>query len=105
MDLLDIGRWGTIRECDRSFLREVEESRRVLPGQTFGARTLYRQVLNYTVDTLARAGYRARSFPAVFIEGNRAFPNSELFDLAHVRRAVRDPSVIESIRLILPGKQ
>lgn len=105
MDLLEIGRWGTIRECYRPFLREVEESRRVLPGQTFGARRLDRQVLNDTVDTQARAGYRSRSFRAVFIEGNRAFSNSELFDLAHVQRAVRDPSVINSIRLILPGKQ
>lgn len=100
IDLLDIAWWKPLREAYELFLQEVHKSKKTLPIQTFGARRLDRQVLNYAIGSLKELGLGIRSVRGVFVEGDPLYPNSELYDRSHIQISVRETSVIESIQRV-----
>jgi hypothetical protein len=40
---------------------------------------------------------------AAFIEGERLFPDSAIFDLTHVQIAIKNPTLIKTIELLEPS--
>lgn len=97
MDLLDVGWAREITAFYDAFVAHLKAAGRPLPVQQGGAHRLDRQVLNYAVGVLEQRGLIVRAVRAPFVEGSRIFPNSGLFDQAHVQIAVRDPSIIEDV--------
>lgn len=100
IDLLDISWWHSLRNAYDSLLADLRAEGISPPHQTFGMRRLDQQVLNYAVETYQRNGGIVRSIRSVFIEGKPAYPESGLYDRSHVQIAVRDQSMIESLRVI-----
>jgi hypothetical protein len=56
--------------------------------------------LNYSIELLSRQDFTIESVRAAFIEGERLFPDSAIFDLTHVQIAIRNPTLITTIELI-----
>ena len=100
IDLLDIGWWEFLRESYESFFSDMKKEGLSLPHQTIRMRRLDQQVLNYAVETYQKNGGIVRSIRSVFIEGKPAYPESGLYDRSHVQIAVRDQSMIESLRVM-----
>ncbi len=100
IDLLDIGWWHGLRNAYDSLIMDLKAEGMSPPHQTFGMRFLDRQVLNYAVTTYERDGGIVRSIRSVFIEGKPAYPESGLYDRSHVQIAVRELSMIESLRVM-----
>jgi hypothetical protein len=61
---------------------------------------LDRAVINYAIGILAEQGIMIRTVRGAFSEGSPVFPQSALFDRAHVQIAVRDVALIEATWLM-----
>ena len=96
MDLLDIAWAPVLTEAYDAFLNQLKRTGVSLPRQTSGAHRLDRAVINYAVGILAEQGRRIRIVRAAFSEGAPVFPQSALFNRAHVQIVVRDLSLIET---------
>ena len=79
-----------ITEVYDSFLMYRREAGLRLPRQTVGAHRLDREVINYTVGVLAERGITVRCVRSAFSEGRPVYPDSAIYDRAHVQIAVRD---------------
>lgn len=97
IDLIDVGWAQFLADVYDSFLTKLKAERLPLPRQTTGAHRLDRSVLNYAVSVLNENKIKIRSIRAAFIEGSPIFPNSALFEKAHVQIVVRDKSVINEV--------
>ena len=105
IDLLDIQWFPTIRNVYSLFIEDYRQANRPFPRQNPERAKAHRldcAYFNYIVEVLAQAGQRIDAIRAVFLEGERVFPSSAIFDRAHVQIAVKNTSVIEEIRLITP---
>lgn len=105
MDLLDITWFPVIRNVYGSFVDEYRKANRPLPKQNTERSKAHRldcAYFNYIVEVLAKLGQQLGAVRAVFLEGDRVFPNSAIFDRAHVQIAIRDTSLIEESCLIEP---
>jgi hypothetical protein len=103
MDFLDI-QWTTVlSEIYDSFLTLLKRAGLPLPTQTSGAHRLDRGVINYAVGVLSERGISVRCVRAAFLEGVPIYPNSALFNRAHIQIAVRDAMLIEE-SWILPSR-
>ncbi|MFB2969289.1 hypothetical protein ACE1CD_09980 [Aerosakkonema sp. BLCC-F183] len=105
MDLLDIKWFPLLRNIYNSFVEEYRQTNRPLPRQNPERSKAHRldcAYFNYIVDILQNSGESIRIIRAVFLEGERVFPNSAIFDRAHIQIAVRDTSLIEESCLIEP---
>jgi hypothetical protein len=104
MDLFDIGWFPIIREAYNIFLEEYRMSNQTLPRQNPDRSKAHRldcAYFNYiTNQILEPQGEKINAIRAVFLEGERIFPNSAIFDLAHVQIAVRNSDLIEESCLI-----
>jgi hypothetical protein len=96
MDFLDI-QWATaLSEIYDSFLTFFKRTGMALPIQSTGAHRLDRAVINYAIGVLEEERKMlVRCVRAAFMEGGPVYPNSALFDRAHVQIAVRDIMLIE----------
>jgi hypothetical protein len=56
--------------------------------------------LNYSVNFLAKLEQTVESIRASFVEGERLFPDSAIFDLAHVQVVIRNPMLIQTLYLV-----
>jgi len=98
MDLLDTSWTRVLVEIYDSYMKYLREAGLVRPRQTGGARRLDREVINYTVGVLAERGTKIACVRGAFIEGGPVFPDSAIYDRAHVQIAVRD--IEECIRRV-----
>ena len=97
MDLLDI-KWASIlSDAYNQFIGRVKKLNVPVPRQTEGAHRLDREVINYCIGLLKENGILIKCVRAAFSECRPVFPNSALFDRAHVQIAVRDLSIIKNI--------
>ena len=104
MDFLDIEWAKALTALYDAFLSQLKRGNHPLPAQTSGAHRLDRAVINYSVGVLAEQGVQVRVVRAAFIEGVPIFPQSALFDRAHVQVAVRDTMLIERVWLVERGE-
>lgn len=90
MDFLDTA-WTRImtRIYDR-YLDYVKRAGITPPRQTSGAHRLDREVINYGVGVLRDQGINVSSVRTAFIEGQPVYPDSALYDRAHIQIAIRD---------------
>jgi hypothetical protein len=105
IDLLDINWFPLIRNLYNSFVEEYRQTNRPLPRQNPERSKAHRldcAYFNYIVDILQQQGQSIGVIRAVFLEGDRVFPNSAIFDRAHIQIAIRDTSLIEESCLIEP---
>jgi hypothetical protein len=96
IDLLDVGWYPLLKRTYRSFVENYKSINRPLPTQNpdrSKAHKLDCAFLNFAIKLISQAG-GVDSVRAAFIEGDRLFPNSAIFDLAHVQIAVRNPAAI-----------
>lgn len=97
IDLLDIHWTRVLSELYDSFLAQMKRANLELPKQSSGAHRLDRLIINYAVGFLAEREIRIRCVRGAFIEGKPIFPDSAIFDRAHVQIAVRDIMLIEKM--------
>ena len=102
-DLLD-GSWNqVISDTYDSYLKNLRDSGRAMPTQSGGAHRLDREVINYTAGVLNESGIRIACVRAAFAEGRPVYPDSAIYDRAHIQIAVRDiAACIRGIRLEHP---
>jgi hypothetical protein len=94
MDLLDIAWFEELTVVHDEFVAAAKRAGLALPRQTSGAHRLDRDVINYLAGVLADKGIVIRSVRAAFFEGKPVYPNSAIYDRAHIQIAVRDTSAI-----------
>lgn len=99
MDLLDISWFHQLTVAYDSFLAHMKAAGMSLPKQTSGAHRLDRYVINYLTGLLADHRVIVRCVRAAFIEGEPVYPQSALYNLAHVQIAVRDTALISGTSL------
>jgi len=105
IDLLDIEWFPIITEAYSLFVEEYRQANRPLPRQNPDRSKAHRldcAYFNYIVEVLGQQGQTVRAIRAVFLEGERVFPNSAIFTRAHVQIAIKDHSLIEESCLIEP---
>ena len=102
-DLLDT-RWTKIYSgLYDQFAKYLRDAGLPRPRQTSGAHRLDRQLINYSIGVLAEQGITIACVRSAFIEGSPVFPDSAIYDRAHVQIAVRDVTLcIERIWLETP---
>jgi hypothetical protein len=69
-------------------------------SESFKAHRLDCAFLNYSVNFLSKLGQTVESIRASFVEGERLFPDSAIFDLAHVQVVIRNPTLIQTLYLV-----
>ncbi len=102
LDLLDIKSIPSLKNGYNSFTEEYRQDNRPLPQQNPTRSKAHRldcAFFDYTTTMLNIRGQRIDSIRAVFVEGESIFPNSAIFDLAHVQIAVRKVDLIEECHL------
>lgn len=92
MDLLDVGWTEVLSNAYDSYLKRIRQLGHSRPTQAGGAHYLDREVINYTVGALEEVGSRIDCVRAAFREGGPIYPDSALYDRAHIQIAVRNPS-------------
>ncbi len=103
IDLLDISWFPLIRNVYNLFVEEYRQGNRPLPRQNPERSKAHRldcACFNYIVEVLGQQGQIPRAIRAVFVEGEPVYPNSAIFDRAHVQIAIREVSLIEESRLV-----
>jgi hypothetical protein len=103
IDLFDITWQPLLKNIYNSFVKRYRTTNRPLPKQNPDRSKAHRldcAFLNYSIEFLDLLGQPADSVRAVFMEGNRLFPDSAIFDLAHVQIAIRNPALIIKIEII-----
>ncbi|MFB2894617.1 hypothetical protein ACE1CI_17040 [Aerosakkonemataceae cyanobacterium BLCC-F50] len=104
IDLLDIEWFPIIREAYTVFVEEFRQANRPLPRQNPERSKAHRldcAYFNYLVEQILNPQVESiRVIRGIFVEGERIFPNSAVFDRAHIQISVRDISLIEESYLI-----
>ncbi|WP_310426530.1 hypothetical protein [Chamaesiphon sp. VAR_48_metabat_135_sub] len=103
IDLLDIKWFPPLKIVYNSFREQYRLTNRPLPQQNpqhSKAHRLDCEFFNYTTEMLHRRGQDVEVIRAVFVEGEHIFPNSAIFDLAHVQIAVTNTDLIEECHLL-----
>ena len=90
MDLLDVGWNDVLSDAHDEYVRLLGASGRSIPTQSTGAHPLDREVINYTVGVLNEIGIPIACVRAAFREGRPVYPDSALYNRAHIQIAVRD---------------
>ena len=90
MDLLDPDWISIISDTYDSFMENLSTSGLMRPTQSEVNHRLDREVINYTIGVLGERGFRVACVRAAFREGRPVYPDSAIYDRAHVQIAVRD---------------
>jgi len=90
MDFLDTNWTSMMPSVYNRYLEYIKRAGIPVPRQTRGAHRLDREVINYSAGVLRDQGIIISSVRAAFNEGRPVYPDSHLFDKAHVQIAVRD---------------
>jgi hypothetical protein len=103
IDLLDIGWQPLLKNVYNSYVEQYRAINRPLPKQNPDRSKAHRldcAFFNYSIEFIALQGQPIDSVRAAFMEGDRLFPNSAIFELAHVQIAIRNPALIKECYLI-----
>jgi hypothetical protein len=103
IDLFDVGWQPFLKEVYNSFVDEYLSDGQPLPTQNPESSKAHRldcAFLNYSVNFLSKSGQTLESIRASFMEGERLFPDSAIFDLAHVQVVIRNPTLIQTLYLV-----
>jgi hypothetical protein len=103
IDLFDTGWQPLLKSLYNSFVEQWRMTNQPLPRQDPDRSKAHRldcSFLNYSIELLSSRDFAIDSVRAVFTEGERLFPDSAIFDLAHVQIAIRNPALITTIELI-----
>jgi len=101
MDLLDIDWWHLLDRAYTLLVNEAAHSRMPLPQQgSSKAHRLDCAVVNYCTELARSEGVEIPAVRAAFIEGTPVFPNSAIYNRAHVQIAVIDVTIIEDIFVV-----
>jgi hypothetical protein len=114
IDLFDIGWQPLLKNLYNPFVEQWRTTNKPLPRQNpdrfptgeaspTKAHRLDCFFLNYSIELLSRQDFTIESVRAAFIEGERLFPDSAIFDLTHVQIAIGNPTLIKTIELIEPS--
>ncbi len=99
LDLLDIIWFPFIGEAYDLFVHSYQQTNIPLPRQNPQRSKAHRldcAFFNYIVREIIEAqGHSVSSIRAVFNEGDRIYPNSAIFDRAHVQISIRNLAYIE----------
>ena len=103
IDLFDIGWQPLLKNVYNSFVEQYRETNRPLPKQQPDRSKAHRldcAFFNYSIEFIAPQGQNIDGVRAAFMEGERLFPDSAVFELAHVQIAIRNPELIKESHLI-----
>jgi hypothetical protein len=96
IDLFDIGWQPLLKNVYNSFVEQYRDTEQPLPKQNpdrSKAHRLDRAFFNFAIELISQA-QPLDSIRAAFMEGERLFPSSAIFELAHIQIAVRNPNLI-----------
>ena len=102
IDLFDIGWQPLLKNVCNSFVEQYRETNRPLPKQQPDRSKAHRldcAFFNFAIELICRE-QPIDSIRAAFIEGDRLFPDSAIFNLAHIQIAIRNPDLIQECYLI-----
>ncbi len=100
---MDIGWQPLLKNVYNSYVDQYREINRPLPRQNPDRSKAHRldcAFFNYSIEFIALQGQPIDSVRAAFMEGDRLFPDSAIFELAHVQIAIRNPALIKECHLI-----
>jgi hypothetical protein len=103
IDLFDVGWHPSLKNMYNLFIERHTLLNQPLPKQGSNSSKAHRldcAFLNFVHEFILRQGQPIDSIRATFMEGERLFPNSAIFDLAHVQIAIRNPALIQECYLI-----
>jgi hypothetical protein len=103
IDLFDVGWQPALKNMYNLFIERHKLLNLPLPKQSPHSSKAHRldcAFLNFVHEFILRQGRSIDSIRATFIEGERLFPNSAIFDLAHVQIAIRNPALIQECYLM-----
>lgn len=103
IDLLDINWVPPLKIIYSLFVEQRNRANLPLPKQNPSKSKAHRldcAFFNFASQVLSSRGKTLASVRAVFVEGESIFPDSAIFDLAHVQLAVKDRSLIKQYELI-----
>ncbi len=103
IDLFDIGWQPLLKNVYNSFVEQYQTTDRPLPKQNPERSKAHRldcAFFNYSIEFIALQTQQIKAVRAAFVEGERLFPDSAVFELTHVQIAIRDPELIIESQLI-----
>jgi hypothetical protein len=103
VDLFDVSWFPLLKDVYNLFIEQYQTTDRPLPRQNpfrSKAHRLDCAFFNYASQFLSSQGQTVSSTRAVFVEGEHLFPDSAIFDLAHVQIAIKNPALIKESYLI-----
>jgi hypothetical protein len=103
MDLLDIVWFEDLKTIYSAFAEQYRFRGVPIPLQNPSISKAHRldcAFFKYTTQLLLGQDNQVECIRAAFAEGNSIFPNSAIFDLAHVQIAVLNPALIKKCSLI-----
>jgi hypothetical protein len=95
-----------LKAAYQSFKTKYERNNLPLPSQNPTRSKAHRldcEFFDYIIQLLLSQDEKVETIRAVFVEGESIFPNSAIFDLAHVQIAVRNTTLIQESQLIETG--
>jgi hypothetical protein len=96
IDLFDIGWQPLLKNVYNSFVEQYRDTDRPLPQQNPARSKAHRldcAFFNFAIELISQE-QQIDSIRAAFMEGERLFPNSAIFELTHVQIAIRNPNLI-----------
>ena len=103
IDLLDINWVPPLKNIYNLFVEQYSRANLPLPTQNPSKSKAHRldcAFFNFASQVLSTQGKTLASIRAIFVEGERIFPDSAIFDLAHVQVVVKDRSLIKQSDLL-----
>jgi hypothetical protein len=112
LDLLGSGYFPLLKTMYNGFIISYTQQNLTLPPQNPDSRSerlrqrskahrLDCSFFNYVVKTFnSSSDYRIDSIRSAFVEGDRIFPNSAIYDLTHIQIAILDTSLIEELCIL-----
>lgn len=104
LDLLDIGYFPLLKTMYNGFITSYTQQNLTIPQQKPDRSKAHRldcSFFNYVVKTFnSSSDYRIASIRSAFVEGDRIFPNSAIYDLTHIQIAILDSRLIEELGIL-----
>jgi hypothetical protein len=103
IDLFDIKWFPVLKSAYQTFKQKYERNNLPLPYQSPARSKAHRldcEFFDYITQLLISQDEKVEAIRAVFIEGEAVFPNSAIFDLAHVQIAVKNTALIQESSVI-----
>ena len=103
IDLFDIGWQPLLKNVYNSFVEQYQNTQQPLPKQNPDRSKAHRldcAFFNYSIEFIDLQPQQIKAVRAAFVEGERLFPDSAIFELTHVQIAIRNPELIIESQLV-----